>query len=1068
MPKTKVFISSTFVDLSEFRAHISQWLSGVFGLDLVIMETFGSDSAPPNINSVRRVRECDLFVGIYAHRYGTIDQSTGKSITELELDEAKRALSSGTIYEILLYFIDNNAPWLKEYIEENITAKNGLERIREKAKQHTYTLFKNKDDLLFFIIRDVYRRLIKHIGISPLIVRKVLLPPSKKLRYPIGMEFLTSEHRTYLIGRDNESKELFNQLVNESIVLLLGDSGVGKTSLIHAGLYHKATESGWRSIYTRPFGLPSSDIYYQIQTSVFEKQPNYKGSLVSLLAEVVAAVEEEKTLLIIDQFEDILITQNNREINQLISELRALRELTIPFLKVLISYRADLEGRLGGYWQQISGSPHGLARVYLGGIERKQVWVGIETVVKDLSIKIRLRDVEEKRIINDLLVASQSLGVPNVYPPYIQMLIDHIWSTSKKTEGIYQLDHYQTIGGTEGVIGGYLNRQLKYAQDSEGHIQTVLISLVRSYGVKAQRSINEIVADTGLDKLDCELALEKLIDLRLVRHFDHYYEISHDFIAKRIITEFVDSEERDFKRFRELLASKAAAYQTTQALLTSEEILMLFKYKERIIPNEQEARLLLSSWIKGKGPSLFWILNEEKTKIIEWLRGEESKKNLDRDEKISIVFLRRKLGETPLVDEDYLAFRSYQLSTEMTALILEDPLSIPKELAFSGLRHRREEVRDACKESIAQKIINGDWSWIEHLRKSNSDGRRQTYEALILRNDIPIPEEKGNNKRAIKEFSLLKKLASSESPSEVRKLYKELQQMRPPKRSLLFAKALKYIGEGRIKNLLKEVERLSKENASILLNAIRDKVKSNDFEIMLSTYRSWNSKEKDRYEALSHYMKAKALSTAILRSMSPEYLSRLRKTVKIMRLTSSSREIIMALLKYGNLSDLQLVLDRISTAEEKINFWNHTELGRTVAKQIEKTIKGIPKFLIDVLSRREFWEYLIRVERIKLSDRDLLPIKCVENRALYIRLTAYVIISTAEKKDEKHLLRLVNHEYSLLARAATIRLVRLFGENAIRKLSTKVDDSIKTGKATSLAESLRSAEIELYEIANLW
>ncbi len=81
----KVFLSSTFVDLGDVRVDVSRWLTGVFGAELIIMETFGSDAAPPNITSVRRVRECDIFVGIYARRYGTIDEVSGRSITELEL-----------------------------------------------------------------------------------------------------------------------------------------------------------------------------------------------------------------------------------------------------------------------------------------------------------------------------------------------------------------------------------------------------------------------------------------------------------------------------------------------------------------------------------------------------------------------------------------------------------------------------------------------------------------------------------------------------------------------------------------------------------------------------------------------------------------------------------------------------------------------------------------------------------------------------------------------------------------------------------------------------------------------
>jgi hypothetical protein len=81
----RIFLSSTSIDLKDLRKEVAIRLQDVFGADLLIMETFGSDEAPPEISSVRRVRESDVFVGIYARRYGTVDRTTGKSITELEL-----------------------------------------------------------------------------------------------------------------------------------------------------------------------------------------------------------------------------------------------------------------------------------------------------------------------------------------------------------------------------------------------------------------------------------------------------------------------------------------------------------------------------------------------------------------------------------------------------------------------------------------------------------------------------------------------------------------------------------------------------------------------------------------------------------------------------------------------------------------------------------------------------------------------------------------------------------------------------------------------------------------------
>jgi hypothetical protein len=64
----RIFLSSTFIDLRELRHQIANRLREVFGARLLTVETSGSDEAPPEISSVRRVRECDVFVGVCARR----------------------------------------------------------------------------------------------------------------------------------------------------------------------------------------------------------------------------------------------------------------------------------------------------------------------------------------------------------------------------------------------------------------------------------------------------------------------------------------------------------------------------------------------------------------------------------------------------------------------------------------------------------------------------------------------------------------------------------------------------------------------------------------------------------------------------------------------------------------------------------------------------------------------------------------------------------------------------------------------------------------------------------------
>ena len=174
------------------------------------------------------------------------------------------------------------------------------------------------------------------------------LPNARKLQRPIGMEFLTSADREHFYGREAKLKELLDAIENNRITLLLGNSGTGKTSLIHAGLYPAIMGKDWFPVYTRPLGLPRSDVVAGLVSSVFEGPQSYRGALVGALDDAAQATAPKRMLLIIDQFEDILSSRETREAERLIDDLRALRFIDDARVRVLLVYRADLEARLGG------------------------------------------------------------------------------------------------------------------------------------------------------------------------------------------------------------------------------------------------------------------------------------------------------------------------------------------------------------------------------------------------------------------------------------------------------------------------------------------------------------------------------------------------------------------------------------------------------------------------------------------------------------------------------------------------------------------------------------------------
>jgi phosphoserine phosphatase len=146
----RVFISSTFSDLGEYRAAVRNTIRRL-GLVDIAMEHFGSSDERPKEGCLRLLREqADAFVGIYAHRYGFIPAGQDVSITEAEYNEAAVAKIPRFIY-----ILDDDALWLPKQIEGE-PGKSKLSKLKAKLKaEHFCSTFNSPDDLAAKVAADV-------------------------------------------------------------------------------------------------------------------------------------------------------------------------------------------------------------------------------------------------------------------------------------------------------------------------------------------------------------------------------------------------------------------------------------------------------------------------------------------------------------------------------------------------------------------------------------------------------------------------------------------------------------------------------------------------------------------------------------------------------------------------------------------------------------------------------------------------------------------------------------------------------------------------------------------------
>ena len=560
----RIFLSSTSADLVDVRREVMRFLRVIPG-DVIAMECFASDEDAPKAFCLEQVGHANFFIGIYAQRYGFVDPETGQSITEIEYRRAEDMLARGEMLGLLVYVIDPDALWPIKFGESDGDSARKLALFKDHLRRrHVVRTFKDVADLPFFILHDVIRK----VGIGERLLRpkrQAPIEPAAVLSRPIGMEYFTAEYARFFRGRTTETRALLKQLVSEPLSLLIGASGIGKTSLIRGGLAPELHALGWTVAIVRPLPQVDEQMRHQIWSQLMDGPMPTEFNLAAVIKACTAAHRAGRLAVIVDQFEDAVagLAGNGFDLIASLSELRGGSEQNV---RLLFSYRGDAEADVGPIWQSVSGSSGGLARLYLGPLAR-------ESARDALAASVQGPDTHEDRFLDsvaeDLYVESLGNGFEGVFPPFLQIVASSLVQTPP---AFTMAQEYHQQGGARKIIAEFLISQLKHLGRDEAAGRQILVALVSSYARKAQKRIDEIESETGLDTEMAMRVVARLIDMRMVRAVGDAYEISHDFLARRILAEIVTAEEAEAKRCRELLElSRRSTYEQTGSLLTYRE-----------------------------------------------------------------------------------------------------------------------------------------------------------------------------------------------------------------------------------------------------------------------------------------------------------------------------------------------------------------------------------------------------------------------------------------------------------------------------------------------------------------
>ena len=150
----RVFVSSTIKDLDAYRQAVLDSLKSISRMQVLdlSMETMGSQPGSPQEVSLERVEACDLFVGLYAGRYGHVPLGSDRSITEQEFDHAHKFGK-----RCLCYFADPSVEFPPDSIEADEEKIVALQAFKDRISEALVSVahFKGPDHLASLVAGDI-------------------------------------------------------------------------------------------------------------------------------------------------------------------------------------------------------------------------------------------------------------------------------------------------------------------------------------------------------------------------------------------------------------------------------------------------------------------------------------------------------------------------------------------------------------------------------------------------------------------------------------------------------------------------------------------------------------------------------------------------------------------------------------------------------------------------------------------------------------------------------------------------------------------------------------------------
>ncbi|MBL9015165.1 MAG: protein kinase [Myxococcales bacterium] len=340
----------------------------------------------------------------------------------------------------------------------------------------------------------------------------------------------------FFFGRSGEIRSAVAHLEAWPLLAVVGPSGVGKSSFIHAGLIPavRATPGPWRVLEVRPGRAPLASL--AAVTGVTVSLADAPGQFGQALRDRAAA-EATKILLVVDQLEELFTLSDDAAAREafLAALLGAADDPSSP-VRVVLSTRADFLDRLAADHAFLGELSRGL--FFLSAPDKENLR---ETLVRPAELAGYA--FEDSAIVDDIVQTAARRGAL----PLLQFAATRLWDTRDRARGLLTSASYDSMGGVAGAFVRHADDvAAAVAPQHQPLLRAILLRLVTPEGTRAVIDRDELCS-LAPDPAEVERILDHLVRARLV----HVHTGAVDGATVEIVHEVLITEWPTLRRWLE-------------------------------------------------------------------------------------------------------------------------------------------------------------------------------------------------------------------------------------------------------------------------------------------------------------------------------------------------------------------------------------------------------------------------------------------------------------------------------------------------------------------------------------